>query len=116
MPKRFARRAIVFYMQLAAAVISLILGIASISKESAPIIQKVQESRRQAEAERARQEAQTVAQQIAQMVIDWQYRGHDGIWRYYSDHSGRFWARVNIEGTHEYCENPQLRHIHMASR
>lgn len=105
-----------FYMQLAAAVISLILGIASISKESAPIIQRVQESRQQAAAERARQDAQVTARCISQMGIDWQYRGHDGAWRYYSDHSGRFWARVNIEGTHEYCENPQSRQIHMASR
>lgn len=105
-----------FYMQLAAAVISLILGIASISKESAPIIQRVQESRRQAEEARAVQEAHETAQQIAQMGIDWQYRGHDGSWRYYSDHTGRFWARVNIEGVHEYCENPQFRHIRMASR
>lgn len=107
LPKRFARRGIVFYLQIAAAVVSLLLGLAQMTKESAPLVQKVQESQRQAEIRRQQQQAQMKAQQIASMGINWQYRGNDGTWRYYSDPTGRYWSRVNIQGVYEYSESPQ---------
>jgi hypothetical protein len=53
------------------------------------------------------------AEMIAQMNIPWQYRNNDGVWRYYSDPTGRYWTRVNIQGVYEYCENPQF--LRMAS-
>jgi len=108
LPKRFARRGIVLFLQLAAAVVSLLIGVATITKESAPLVQKVQESHRQAELRRQQEESQRRAAQIASMNINWQYRGNDGTWRYYSDQAGRFWARVNIQGVYEYCENHQM--------
>lgn len=97
------------YLQIAAAVVSLLLGLANITKESAPYIQKVQENQRQAEIKRQQEQSQMKAQQIASMGINWQYRGNDGTWRYYSDPTGRFWSRVNIQGVYEYCENTQAR-------
>jgi hypothetical protein len=112
LPKRFARRGIVFYLQIAAAVVSLLLGLAQMTKESAPLVQKVQENQRQAEIRRQQEQAQMRAQQIASMGINWQYRGNDGTWRYYSDHTGRFWSRVNIQGVYEYCEDSR---VHVAA-
>lgn len=108
LPKRFARRGIVFYLQIAAAVVSLIIGLATITKESAPLVEKMQESQKQAMLRQQQEMAQKRAAQIANMGIQWQYRGHDGTWRYYSDNSGRFWCRVNIQGLQEYCESPQV--------
>jgi hypothetical protein len=107
LPKRFARRGIVIYFQIAAAVVSILLGLAQITKESQPIVQKIQENREQVALQKQQEQAQKRADEIAQMQISWQYRGNDGTWRYYSDSNGRFWARVNIQGIYEYCENPQ---------
>lgn len=101
LPKKFARRGIVLFLQIAAAVVSLLLGLAEISKESAPLVKQAQENYQQAEAVRK-------ASQIAQMNIPWQYQGNDGTWRYYSDPNQRYWCRVNIQGVYEYCEYPQL--------
>ena len=112
LPKRFARRGIVLYIQIAAAVVSLFLGLAQMTKESQPIVQRLQERREKAEALRHQTEAQRKAEMISQMNIPWQYRNNDGVWRYYSDPTGRYWARVNIQGVYEYCERPQA--IHMA--
>ena len=100
------------YLQIAAAVVSLILGLAQMTKESQPIVQKMQERRRQAEIHCQQIEAQKKAQMIAGMGINWQYRGNDGAWRYYSDSTGQYWCRVNIQGVQEYCEN---RPVQMAS-
>lgn len=107
LPKRFARRGIVLYFQIAAAVISIFLGLAQITKESQPLVQKIQENQKQALVLKQQEQAKVRASEISQMPINWQYRGNDGTWRFYSDYSGRFWARVNIQGTYEYCENPQ---------
>lgn len=95
------------YLQIAAAVVSLLIGLATITKESAPLVQKVQENQRQAFLQRQQEESARKAAQIAQMGIKWQFRGHDGTWRYYSDQTGRFWSRVNIQGVYEYSEGPQ---------
>lgn len=96
------------YLQIAAAVVSLLLGLAQMSKESAPIVKKVQESQRQAQVQKQHIDAQKKAVMISQMNIPWQYRGNDGTWRYYSDPAGRYWSRVNIQGIYEYSEAPQL--------
>jgi uncharacterized membrane protein YcjF (UPF0283 family) len=105
---KFARRGIVFYLQIAAAVVSLILGIASITKESAPLMKRVQENQQRAELQRQEEQARRKAAHIANMGINWQYRGNDGTWRYYSDQTGRFWFRTNIQGIQEYSESPQV--------
>lgn len=104
---KFARRGIVLYLQIAAAVVSLLLGLAQMTKESAPIVKKIQDNQYQALIHKQQELAQKKAQQIASMNINWQYRGNDDYWRYYSDPSGRYWARVNIQGIYEYCERPQ---------
>lgn len=102
-----SRRMTLLYLQIATAVISLLLGLAQITKESSPLVQKIQENQKQAVVHRQQELAVMRAKEISQMQIAWQYRGNDGAWRYYSDPSGRFWARVNIQGVYEYCESPQ---------
>lgn len=94
------------YLQIAAAVVSILLGLAQMTKESQPLVQKMQERHQQSELQRQQSEAQKRAQMIAGMGINWQYRSNDGVWRYYSDSTGRYWCRVNIQGTYEYSENP----------
>lgn len=98
-----------FYLQIAAAVVSILLGITQMTKESQPIVQKMQEKRQLAEVQRRQQDAQRRAYEIANMGINWQYRSNDGVWRYYSDPTGHFWCRVNIQGVYEYSENPHDR-------
>jgi uncharacterized protein YbjQ (UPF0145 family) len=107
LPKKFARRGIVFYLQVAAAVVSILLGLAQMTKESQPLVQKIQENRQQSLLRQQQEEVVRKADAIAGMGISWQYRGNDGTWRYYSDDLGRYWCRVNIQGTHEYSESPQ---------
>jgi hypothetical protein len=91
-----------FYLQIAAAVVSLLLGLTQITKESQPIVQNVHEIYQ----DYRQQKAYEKARQIAGMNIQWQLRGNDGVWQYYSDPTGRFWARVNSQGICEYSENP----------
>jgi regulator of protease activity HflC (stomatin/prohibitin superfamily) len=107
-PKFTRRRGIVFYLQIAAAVVSLILGLAQMTKESAPIVQQYQHHQQQVEQQKKQQEAQSKAAKIVAMNIQWQYRGNDETWRYYSDATNSYWCRVNIQGTYEYAENPAL--------
>ena len=107
LPKKFARRGIVLYLQIAAAVVSILLGLAQMTKESQPFVEKYQENRQQALLKQQQEEAARRAGEIAGMAIHWQYRGNDGTWRFYSDQSGRYWCRVNIQGVYEYCESPQ---------
>lgn len=95
------------YLQIIAAVVSILLGVAQMTKESQPIVEKIQHDREQVVLQKQQEKAKQRAQEIAQMQIVWQFRGHDNVWRYYSDPSGRFWARVNIQGIYEYCENPE---------
>lgn len=102
------RRRIVFYLQVAAAIVSLILGLAQMTKESAPIVEKYQNRHQQSELQKKQQEAQSRAAKIAAMNLQWQYRGNDGTWRFYSDVTNSYWCRVNIQGTYEYAENPAL--------
>lgn len=106
---KFARRGILLYLQIAAAIVSLLLGLAQITKESSPIVRQIQENQHQVSVQRQQESAKLRAAEIAQMQIAWQYRGNDGTWRYYSDPNNRFWARVNIQGIYEYSENPQYR-------
>jgi len=117
LPKRFARRGIVLYLQIAAAVVSILLGLAQMTKEGQPLVQKIQENRQQAAQRQQQEEAVRRATEIANMGIQWQYRGNDGTWRFYSDHTGRYWCRVNIQGVYEYTESPQyLASNHSATR
>jgi hypothetical protein len=118
LPKKFARRGIMLYLQIAAAVVSLILGLAQMTKESQPLVQKIQENRHQRALHQQQEDAVRKATMIANMGIQWQYHSNDGTWRYYSDPSGRYWCRVNIQGTQEYTENPayQMASTHMVRR
>ena len=102
-----SRRSKVVYLQVTAAVVSLLLGLFNLSKESAPLLRRVQESRHHLEQSKMQEEAAKKASDIAGMGLEWQYRSNDGVWRYYSDPTGRYWCRVNIQGVYEYSENPQ---------
>ena len=92
LPKKFARRGIVLYLHIAAAVVSILLGLAQMTKESQPFVEKYQENRQQALLKQQQEEAARRAGEIAGMAIHWQYRGNDGTWRFYSDQSGRYWC------------------------
>ena len=76
------------YVQIAVLVINFILGIA----RERPMIQN---------------QAMLKADEISRMEIQWQHRGNDQHWVYYSDQIGRYWCRVNRQGIREYSENPQ---------
>lgn len=106
------RKGIVFYLQIAAAVVSLMIGVFNLTKESKPIVERIQENHRQNLLIKQQQEIIKKATQISQMNIQWQYRNNDGTWRYYSDPTGQYWCRVNIQGIYEYSENPQHQQIH----
>ena len=103
-------------LQIVAAVISILLGLAQMTKESQPFVQHMQENRQKDLARRQQEEVLRKAEMIARMDIRWQYMGNDGTWRYYSDPSGRYWCRVNIQGTQEYSENPAYQTVHMVRR
>ena len=89
-----------FYLQIATAVISLLIGLTQITKESFPLVRQVQQN--------LQEQAERKATLISQMNIPWEYQGNDGSWQYYSDPSKRYWCRVNAQGIQEYCEYPQL--------
>lgn len=86
-----------FYIQIAAAVVSVLLGISQIVKER-PLMNIIQP---------AMSQTMLKADEISRMEIQWQYRGNDQHWVYYSDQIGRYWCRVNQQGIREYSENPQ---------
>lgn len=106
LPKKFARRGIVLYLQVVAAVVSILLGLAQMTKEGQPLVSKIQENHHQAVLRRQQEDARKKAEEISRMGIPWQYRGNDGVWRYYSDPTSRYWFRTNIEGIQEYSESP----------
>jgi hypothetical protein len=91
------------YFQIAAAIISILVGLTQITKESAPIVSSVIEKHHEEYIQKQNVERAT---RIANMNISWAYRGHDGNWRYYTDPTGTYWCRVNIEGIKEYSQNP----------
>lgn len=91
------------YFQIAAAIVSILLGLTQITKESAPIVSSVLEHRYE---ENLQKQIQERATRIANMNISWAYRGHDSSWRYYADPTNTYWCRVNIEGIQEYSQNP----------
>jgi hypothetical protein len=91
------------YFQIAAAIVSILLGLTQITKESAPIVSSVIEKHHE---EYLQKQIQQRADTIANMNVSWAYRGNDGSWRYYADPTGTYWCRVNIEGTKEYAQNP----------
>jgi alpha-beta hydrolase superfamily lysophospholipase len=86
------------YLQVASAVIGLLFGLVQISKESIPLLKKAQDH--------ISQDAVQKANIIHNMKIEWIHRGRDNNWNYYSDPTGRFWARVDLNGICEYSENP----------
>lgn len=100
------------YFQIAAAIVSILLGLAQITKETSPIVHQAMEQRKIAEAQKAEEmrlaEAARLAYEQSQMKLDYQYRGNDGTWRYYSDPTNTFWYRVNLDGVQEYSRNPRL--------
>jgi hypothetical protein len=112
LPKRFARSGIVLYFQIAAAVVSILLGLAQITKETSPMVHQAIEQRKLSEAQKAEEMRQAevvrLATEQSQMRLDYQYRGNDGVWRYYSDPTNNYWVRVNIDGVQEYSRNPRL--------
>ena len=103
------------YFQIAAAVVSILLGLAQITKETSPMVQKAIEHKQQVDAqkqaERQIAEARRMADEQARMNLQYIYRGNDGTWRYYSDPTNTFWCRVNLDGVQEYARNPQITQI-----
>lgn len=100
------------YFQIAAALVSILLGLAQITKETSPMVHQAIEQRKISEAQKTEEMRQAEVVRLAteqcQMRLDYQYRGNDGVWRYYSDPTNNYWVRVNIDGIQEYSRNPQL--------
>jgi hypothetical protein len=100
----------VIYFQVIAAVVSILLGLTQITKESAPLISEAVERKQQSDALRRAElekvESQNRANFIAKMNIQWVFRSYDSDWRYYSDSTGKYWCRVNLAGITEYSQNP----------
>lgn len=82
-------------LQMAMAIVSLLVGLSTLGRESAPLISKVMEQR-------------SVADVQSKMNIEYIYRSEDGMYRYYSDATNYYWMRVSIHGVVEYAQNPQL--------
>jgi DNA repair exonuclease SbcCD ATPase subunit len=59
------RKTIVFYLQVAAAVVSLMIGMFNLTKESKPIVERIQENHRQNQIIKQQQEIVKRATQIA---------------------------------------------------
>jgi hypothetical protein len=85
-------------LQVAIGIVSLIVGIATLSKESAPYIQRMKEQQYQNEISR-------LATEQSQMNIQYYYWGNDGVYRYYTDNTGVYWYRINIQGVVEYARH-----------
>lgn len=109
------RKSKVIYLQISAAIVSLMLGLFNLGKESSPIMQKIKTTYQQNIALKQQEQALKKANEISQMQIQWHYKSNDGVWRYYSDESNRYWCRVNIQGIYEYSENPNYRQSYIAS-
>jgi hypothetical protein len=76
-----------FYLQLAMGIVSLLIGLTQMTKESMPLVQNI------------------VAQRQAPNP-NFQYRYSDANYRYYSDSTGQNWSRVNAQGYIEYAQIP----------
>jgi hypothetical protein len=76
-----------FYLQLAMGIVSLLIGITQMTKESMPLVK-------------------TIVAQSQSPNPNFQYRYSDTNYRYYSDPTGRYWSRVNVQGYIEYAEIP----------
>ena len=90
-----------FYVQLAIGIISLLMGVTQLAKESTPVVQQAVNYSQQLIAQ------QRAAQQ-AQMNLQYHLRNQDENWAYYSDETGRYWTRVNRQGIIEYAQNPNM--------
>jgi hypothetical protein len=95
------KRGFMFALQILISVVSLLVGLSQITKESAPYIEKVKEHQKQAQVLKQ-------ADEQARMNLQYVYRGNDGVYRYYSDPSNVYWSRVNIQGVIEYARNPNI--------
>jgi hypothetical protein len=95
------KKGIMFALQILISVVSLLVGLSQITKESAPYVQKMSEQHKQAQVLKQ-------ADEQARMNLQYMYRGNDGVYRYYSDSSNVYWSRVNIQGVIEYARNPNI--------
>jgi hypothetical protein len=89
------------FIQIAVGVASLVLALIQGAKETAPYVQKYSEQHKQHVIKQQ-------ADEIARMNVPFDYRGNDGVYRYYSDSTNKYWKRVNIQGIVEYAQNPAL--------
>jgi hypothetical protein len=105
------RKGFMLYLQIAAAVVSLMLGMFNLSKESMPLVHMAQENYKQMQSYKQQQEAIQKANEISQINVKWIPKNHDGMFQYYSDPSERYWKRINNQGIIEYSENPQYQHV-----
>lgn len=76
------------FLQIAIGIVSLLLGVTQVVKENQPIIQKSIQS----------------FNQPVNNPIQYHYHSRDNVYCYYTDSTGRYWARVNVQGVVEYCQ------------
>lgn len=83
------------YLQLAFGILSLLLSIAGSINKYQSLVNSKQLN-----------QIQSVSPVVPQ--IQYQYRGQDEYYQYYSDSTGRYWSRVDRNGVVQYAQNPNM--------
>ena len=90
------------YLQLAFGVLSLLLTLMGSINKNNPNIQALVNASNKLN--------QNLNQSVSPVVpqIQYQYRGQDEYYQYYSDSTGRYWSRVDRNGVVQYAQNPNM--------
>jgi len=77
------------YVQLAFGIVSLLLTLSGAATQALPMLK-------------------TLANKSSNQQIQYQYRGQDQFFQYYSDETGRYWSRIDRNGVVQYAQNPNM--------
>jgi hypothetical protein len=77
------------YVQLAFGIVSLLLTLSGAATQALPMLK-------------------TLVNKSSNQQIQYQYRGQDQFFQYYSDETGRYWSRVDRNGVVQYAQNPNM--------
>jgi len=81
------------YVQLAFGIVSLLLTLSGAATQALPMLKTLVNK--------------SSNYQVSQQ-IQYQYRGQDQFFQYYSDETGRYWSRIDRNGVVQYAQNPNM--------